>query len=1190
MGITVGKYPDSIYLVQEVYYSPKGRPGVRVKSHFHGKPKARAGIYLSSLTSCTFVPLDQFTDHDIATGTIEGGSVTEPTVIASIYLHGESATILPKFRELVEYCQDKNLPLICGIDCNAHSPLWGSRDTNKRGEELEEFIFQHNLFIENIGSTPTWRNVVKGISSIIDITLSYRVRNRISNWHVHPDQSLSDHRLLYFKVDNPGDGKVLTRNYAKANWPIFTTIVESELGPPPSLWSNSIIESASLMLTQVINSALDKACPKHFEKKRDKLFWWNQECQLAKVHYKKLERKMLRSQGGPSVLQREEAKKARNELKHTIRRAKMHSFRTFVRETENVPAMSRLNKILDQKQSHPLGFTKKPNGEITTSTQETLNVMMAEHFPGSIAVQEPGDDREFRDPPRPIETCDWIDNFRIRTAISQFGPMKSPGQDDLKPIVLQKLPDCAISYLRCLYNACIQLSYTPIQWCHSEVIFISKVGKDCYLNPRSFRPISLMVFTFKVLEIIIVWRVEETAFKVSPLHRRQYAFRKNLSTEHALSESINLIERSIYRGEMVIGIYLDIKGAFDNVASAAIIKSLKRKGVENTVLNWFENYLENRTCESSLGGSKSTAKLTRGSPQGGCSSPVLGWNCPYDDLLEAYDDTAVEPYGFADDTKLLIPGIDFSTCFDNAQMALNIAEIWARSIGVSFCPEKTAVIFFSRGLWQPTRQLKLYGNSLPWAETTKWLGITIDRNLSFLSHIDNRIAKAKKKLMILRHVFDQTWGPNPKITRWAYTGIVRPSLTYGSIAFACKTRSQNIKDRFRTLQRLALIQIAKVRPSTPTSALEIIYNVPPLDLFMWEVAQKTALRIGINPTWVPTNTKGHQHLILETLPNLSGRALDDTIKTISWEKNYVVEIGDGKDFAHKPEWSCYTDGSRLNELSGAGSITLQRNREHCLLSYALGDRSVYQAEVSAISNSVRNLLTNDLKHQQIIFRVDSQAALKALDNPESKSDSIREAKELLNALGKDNFVILRWIMAHKGYHYNEIADHLAKAGAEPDCTRKGPKPLPSKRHIFSQIEDTTRKCWTDRWQSGEDARQSKYFWPGPDKAKTNFILSHPRDVVSRAVRFLTGHAFLRRQNAIVFHGVSPPPGDVSCRLCEDPIMAETPHHLITECEALVFWRLSIFGVDFLDEIPYWKANDLLKFVGKKDIILLESDD
>ena len=79
---------------------------------------------------------------------------------------------------------------------------------------------------------------------------------------------------------------------------------------------------------------------------------------------------------------------------------------------------------------------------------------------------------------------------------------------------------------------------------------------------------------------------------------------------------------------------------------------------------------------------------------------------------------------------------------------------------------------------------------------------------------------------------------------------------------------------------------------------------------MWEVAQKTALRIGINPTWVPNNTKGHQHLILETLPNFSGQALDDNIKTISWDKNYVVEIGDSKDFAHKPEWSCYTDGSR----------------------------------------------------------------------------------------------------------------------------------------------------------------------------------------------------------------------------------------------------------------------------------------
>ena len=204
-----------------------------------------------------------------------------------------------------------------------------------------------------------------------------------------------------------------------------------------------------------------------------------------------------------------------------------------------------------------------------------------------------------------------------------------------------------------------------------------------------------------------------------------------------------------------------------------------------------------------------------------------------------------------------------------------------------------------------------------------------------------------------------------------------------------------------------------------------------------EVAQKTALRIGINPTWVPKSTKGHQHLILESLPTGSrhclDQGLDDMKSTLSFEMNYSVKIGDGKDIAHRPEWSCYTDGSLIEGRSGSGFIILENETESCRESYSLGDRGIFYAEISAIINSVNNLLLKQIEYKTIYFLVDSQGALKSLINPESKSDFVREAKNGLNVLGKKNRVILRWIESHRGYDFNEVADKLAKAGASPDC-------------------------------------------------------------------------------------------------------------------------------------------------------------
>ena len=221
--------------------------------------------------------------------------------------------------------------------------------------------------------------------------------------------------------------------------------------------------------------------------------------------------------------------------------------------------------------------------------------------------------------------------------------------------------------------------------------------------------------------------------------------------------------------------------------------------------------------------------------------------------------------------------------------------------------------------------------------------------------------------------------------------------------------------------------------------------------------------------------------------------------------------------------------------------------------------------------------------------VHNQAALRALDNPESISNSIRNAKSILNLLGKTNFIVLRWIKAHVNWKYNEVADKLAKKGADPNCKRFGDIPMPSKRSIYSDVENMILRKWTYRWQQFDDCRQSKYFWGSPSKSKSQCIISFPRETVSRAVRYLTGHAFLRRHNAIVEQGVSPPWGDVSCRLCEDPDMDETPHHLITECEALHFWRHETLGAHILDEFPRWKTRNLIKFIRDRDLILLECD-
>ena len=73
-------------------------------------------------------------------------------------------------KALQKYCETKNFSLIVGSDCNSHHEIWGSSDTNNRGENLLDFIFNSNLHILNKGNTHTFADARR--QEVLDNTLA----------------------------------------------------------------------------------------------------------------------------------------------------------------------------------------------------------------------------------------------------------------------------------------------------------------------------------------------------------------------------------------------------------------------------------------------------------------------------------------------------------------------------------------------------------------------------------------------------------------------------------------------------------------------------------------------------------------------------------------------------------------------------------------------------------------------------------------------------------------------------------------------------------------------------------------------------------------------------------------------------------------------------------------------------------
>ena len=58
--------------------------------------------------------------------------------------------------------------------------------------------------------------------------------------------------------------------------------------------------------------------------------------------------------------------------------------------------------------------------------------------------------------------------------------------------------------------------------------------------------------------------------------KRQYGFKRGCSTEAALHKVTHLIERRIAKKGYVLGVFLDIEAAFDNVSFKAIAAALSK--------------------------------------------------------------------------------------------------------------------------------------------------------------------------------------------------------------------------------------------------------------------------------------------------------------------------------------------------------------------------------------------------------------------------------------------------------------------------------------------------------------------------------------------------------------------------------------------------------------------------------------
>jgi ribonuclease HI len=101
--------------------------------------------------------------------------------------------------------------------------------------------------------------------------------------------------------------------------------------------------------------------------------------------------------------------------------------------------------------------------------------------------------------------------------------------------------------------------------------------------------------------------------------------------------------------------------------------------------------------------------------------------------------------------------------------------------------------------------------------------------------------------------------------------------------------------------------------------------------------------------------------------------------------------------------------------------------------------TIFQAEIYAIGACVQENLRRGYLCKRIHILSDSQAALKALIQHQTRSQLVWECKQNLILPAKRNKVTLAWVPGHWRIAGNEKADVLARKGSANSFT--GPEPV-----------------------------------------------------------------------------------------------------------------------------------------------------
>lgn len=479
----------------------------------------------------------------------------------------------------------------------------------------------------------------------------------------------------------------------------------------------------------------------------------------------------------------------RNILNRTIKNAKNRFYANLINTNAN--NIRKIYKIISDAANENNNKTDKGINVLDNNNLEFSNDTDMANFCNKYYVNMGVDMASvIKEPPAPINikypninksmALKPVSENEIIMQINSLKNNSTPGFDGISSRFIKKYHKYILIPLVHIINLIFSTGIVPSLFKISVVTPIFKKGsKTDIIN---YRPISVITTFAKIFEKCLKDRLYDYLTLHNILNENQFGFIKTISTNDAIFHLTDNIKKCLDNNEKTIAVFLDLAKAFDTVPHIQLVNTLEYYGVRGVVLNVFRDYLRDRKQKVKIRNTTSDPLVVKiGIPQGTVLGPLLF--IVYINSLLSLNINGIS-ISYADDTVLLFKGKTWDETRSKVIKGLDIIKNWLNQNKLTLNSEKTLYIAFSlTNAIRPNFSSITLNNhkiTVKEADTTKYLGITIDKNLKWTCHIQNLTNKIRRlihKFYLIRKIL------NKKLLIQIYKSLVESIIRYGIVVW-----------------------------------------------------------------------------------------------------------------------------------------------------------------------------------------------------------------------------------------------------------------------------------------------------------------------------------------------------------------------------------------------------------------------